>query len=417
MPRTKPLRSCWIYRALRSIRVKIFPHDRDYKPQGLDPVKDHIQVESDQACTQYAGSSERAVSSGPILQRAKTFSFRAQELQQPAYLVCPAGFRLIRQGVPAQQSYRYKGRLYVRAVAGQLEAINIVGLEEYLRGVVPSEVYREWPMETLKTQAVAARTYAVYHLVFSRRYNADRLWDVDDTINFQAYTGVEQHGPRTDEAVKQTEGEILTYQGQVIQAYYHADSGGQTEEALAVWNQSVPFAVSRSEASDLELSPSAWERRLSLAELDRDFKAMGWLEKDQTLRQIVVPTVGRTPTGRVRSLTLIDQKGRAKLVPFSVFRRAANSLPSQLFAIERDPKQTSQILIKGLGNGHGVGMSQMGAAALAAKRAWSYRQILDYYYVRTTLCTLGDPGANGLPNCREESSRFAAERSELGSSG
>jgi stage II sporulation protein D len=132
------------------------------------------------------------------------------------------------------------------------------------------------------------------------------------------------------------------------------------------------------------------------------------LESDRSIRNIVVPMVGRTPTGRVRSLAIIDQKGRYKLISVNAFKRTVAGLPSNLFTIERD-RQAGQFLVKGLGNGHGVGMSQMGAAALAAQRAWTYKQILDYYYVRTTLCSL-DGEKKALPDCNKESEKYAADR-------
>lgn len=399
---------------LAQVRVKIFPHDREYKPHGMDVIRDRIAIESEKPCALYRASAEKIAAIGGVKRRASSFALNAAELSEPQIIQCPGAFRLIRQGLPLSLSFEYTGRLYVRPLVKgeqrELEAINVVDLQEYLRGVVPSEVYREWPMETLKTQAVAARTYAIYHTVYARRFHSDRLWDVDDTINFQAYTGTALLNPRTDEAVLQTDGQILTYQGQVIQAYYHADSGGQTEEAFSVWSRPVPFTVARPEAHDMELAKPVWERELSLADIERDLRSIAWLDEEQTIKQLLVPVIGRTPSGRVRSLTVVDQKGRFKLVPFSVFRRIVPQLPSQLFMVEKSREKPGHVIIKGIGNGHGVGMSQMGAAALAGEKAWTYQQILEYYYVRTTLCTLLEKSENYLPNCYQERGKYAEER-------
>lgn len=394
------------------IRVKIFPHDRDYKPQGLDTVKDQLVIRSERPCSIYNASQDRALAQGPATSKEAVIALNAASLPQAVMIQCPGAFKLERKGAAPAPDFSYDGRLYVRSVTGssgarELEAINLISLREYLRGVVPSEVYREWAMEALKTQAVAARTYAVYHVVFARRFEPTRLWDVDDTIQFQAYTGTSLISDRTDTAVRDTDGQILTYHGQVIQAYYHADSGGQTEEALAVWSQAIPFTVARPEAGDLELAKTTWEKKITLASLTQDLHASGSLEPDRSVRNIVVPMVGRTPTGRVRSLAVIDQKGRYKLISVNAFKRTVAGLPSNLFSIERD-REAGTFLIKGLGNGHGVGMSQMGAAALAAQRAWTYKQILDYYYVRTTLCSL-DGQKKALPDCAKESDRYAAD--------
>jgi stage II sporulation protein D len=378
----------------------------------MDSVRNQITIRAERPCSIYNASPERAVAQGAATAKEPVIALNAAEMQHPVMIHCPGGFKLERKGAGVP-NYTYEGRLYVRPVTGssgarELEAINLINFRDYLRGVVPSEVYREWAMEALKTQAVAARTYAVYHLVYARRFGSGRLWDVDDTIQFQAYTGTSLVSERTDIAVRETDGQILTYHGKVIQAYYHADSGGQTEEALAVWSQSVPFTVARPEASDMNLNKTMWEKSFTLAALTQDLHASGHLESDRSIRNIVVPMVGRTPTGRVRSLAIIDQKGRYKLISVNAFKRTVAGLPSNLFTIERD-RQPGQFVVKGLGNGHGVGMSQMGAAALAAQRAWTYKQILDYYYVRTTLCSL-DGEKKALPDCNKESEKYAADR-------
>ncbi len=399
--------------SLEQIRVKIFPHDRDYKPQGLEAVRDRLVVESEKPCALFRAAADRTQAIGGVRHRANRFTFTLADLAEPKIVQCPGPYRVLRQGLPANLSYEYTGRLYLHTVDGRqqkdIEAINLIDLNQYLRGVVPSEVYREWPMETLKTQAVAARTYAVYHVVYGRHYQSERLWDVDDTINYQAYTGTTLHNPRTDEAVLQTAGQILTYQGQVIQAYYHADSGGQTEEARSVWNRAVPFTVARPEAGDVELTKTIWEREVSLLEIEKDLIDLGLLEADQTIKQLLVPVIGRTLSGRVRSLVVVDQRGTFKLIPFSVFRRVVPQLPSQLFAIERSKENPQNVLIRGIGNGHGVGMSQIGAAALAGEKAWTYQQILEYYYVRTTLCTLKEVTDVALPSCAHERTKYAGD--------
>jgi stage II sporulation protein D len=399
------------------IRVKVFPHDRAYPPHGLDTVRDQLTIHSERPCSIYKANPDRAVAQGPVTAKEPMIALNAAEMQQAVMVHCPGGFRLERKGAGGAPNFSYQGRLYVRPVTGssgarELEAINLINLRDYLRGVVPSEVYREWAMEALKTQAVAARSYAVYHLVYARRFGPSRPWDVDDTIQYQAYTGTTLISERTDIAVRETEGQILTYHGKVIQAYYHADSGGQTEDALAVWSQTVPFTVARPEAGDMNLNKTMWEKSFTLSSLTRDLHASGALEADRSVRNIVVPMVGRTPTGRVRSLAIIDQKGRYKLISVNSFKRSVTGLPSNLFTIERD-RQPGQFIVKGLGNGHGVGMSQMGAAALAAQRSWSYKQILEYYYVRTTLCSLNGEKAS-LPDCHKESEKYASDAGRRG---
>lgn len=378
------------YAALKStstIRVKVFPHDKDYRPHGVDIAKDVLVLEADKACSVFEASRERAAPQGPALQKTNRIVFDAKLMKQALLVRCQGPYKLVRAAnVP---HFQYNGSLIVRALSpSELEAVNYVDMESYLRGVVPSEVYRDWPMETLKTQAVAARTYAAYHLLHARRFASERNWDVDDTINFQAYTGISLIAERTDQAIAETEGEILTFRGQVIQAYYHADSGGQTEDAGAIWGQQVPFTVARPEAQETEMNKTIWEKTFQLAGLEKEMREAGLLNADRSLKSVVVPLVGRSPSGRVKSLAVIDNKGQYLPLSLTVLRKLVGQLPSPLFTLERDEKNAGSILIRGIGFGHGVGMSQQGAAALASQKSWNYRQILDYYYVRTTLCSL-----------------------------
>lgn len=384
-----------------SVRVKVFPHEHDYKPQGLDIVRDQIKIESQGNCEMLSASQDKAVVTGAVLQKFKSIDLNAASLFKAVMIRCPQPFRIVRSGMPAANNYSYAGSLYVRAVDGALEAINLVDLKTYLRGVVPSEVYRDWPIETLKTQAVAARTYAVYHLIYSRRFVSERIWDVDDTINFQAYTGTTLVSDKTDLAIASTEGQIITFRGNVIQAFYHADSGGQTEDALSVWSQAIPFTVARPEAPEVEVAKSVWERTFSLANMEQELRTGGVLEKGRSLKSIVIPVVGRSPSGRVKSMAMIDSSGQHKAFPLSLFRKVAGQLPSPLFYIEKDPKLARSMVIKGVGFGHGVGMSQQGAAALAGQKAWDYKQILSYYYLNTTLCSL-DAGNEAVPDCKSQ---------------
>jgi stage II sporulation protein D len=308
----------------------------------------------------------------------------------------------------------YSGLLYVHSMKKQdvplLEAINMVSLRGYLRGVVPAEVFPHWPIESIKSQAVAARTYAVYHILRARRYVPTRLWDVDDTVLYQAYTGVTHRKEKTDEAVFATEGQILMYQGQVIQAFYHADSGGSTEEANTIWEHPAPFTVARPEAFDLELTGMVWERSFDLKELTEKMKELGPWTKDRPIASVVVPMVGQTNSGRVKAITLLDSKGEYVTIPTRTFKRVVGTLPSNLFTVSPGP--AGQIMIKGLGFGHGVGMSQQGAAALAGRKGWNYRQILDYYYVRTSLCSV-DMQREGIPDCSREAIKYMNQVAQI----
>jgi SpoIID/LytB domain protein len=136
----------------------------------------------------------------------------------------------------------YRGTLVVRRSGTTVSVINGLDLDDYVRGVVPSESPARWPIAALEAQAVAARSYAVAELKPSRPYDL-----VPDTRN-QVYGGMAAERPRSNEAVEKTEGEILTYGGQVARTYYSSSSGGQTESAQDAWPGSAPIPYLRSVA-------------------------------------------------------------------------------------------------------------------------------------------------------------------------
>ena len=123
----------------------------------------------------------------------------------------------------------YTGKIIVNNISGQLFTINDVKIETYLKGVVPSEMPHSWPLEALKAQAVAARSYAVKHI------SAGSLFDIDDTTRNQVYLGKLHEFEETNKAVQATAGEVVVYGAEIIPTYYHSTSGGYTENNENVW--------------------------------------------------------------------------------------------------------------------------------------------------------------------------------------
>ena len=405
LPQTRlPLHRITPIKSSSAIRVKVFPHPRPYPPQGMDRDKTTFATQSKSNCKLYPGTHGRVGRESKMLATKKNFSFSTAGLKNPLWLQCREPVTVIRGANEAQ--FSYSGILYIHKVikpgGAELEVINQVSLKDYLLGVVPSEVYPKWPEEALKTQAVAARTYAVFHLGQVRAKKKARLWDVDDTIAFQAYTGVTLRSKRTDAAVMSTLGQILTHDADVIQAYYHADSGGQTEDAINVWNQDIPYVQGRKETFATEQGSSYWQKEISKKELARGLRRMGYLQADEKIEKIAVPVAGRTDSGRVRVVSLRLGGDQHRNITVEVFKRASIRLPSTLFAFKRNPPDSDadKILIEGYGFGHGVGMSQQGAALLAEEKGWNYTQILRYYYSDTDICSLqSKKSEQSLPNC------------------
>ncbi|HET9324755.1 MAG TPA: SpoIID/LytB domain-containing protein [Gaiellaceae bacterium] len=135
---------------------------------------------------------------------------------------------------PLRLGRRYRGTIRVDRVGKRLRAVNVVGLEQYLYGVVPAEVPDDWPTEVLKAQAVAARSYALA----TRKVGG--VFDLFPDVRSQVYRGVDEEEDSTNAAIDETAGEVLTYGGRVIIAYFHSTSGGRTASVQDVWPGSKP---------------------------------------------------------------------------------------------------------------------------------------------------------------------------------
>ncbi len=131
----------------------------------------------------------------------------------------------------------YRGELIVRANSGNLTVINNLNLEEYLRGVVPSEMPSKWNFEAQKAQAIAARSYAIANL--GKR--SSRGFDLKDTPEDQAYGGASSETAQTNKACEDTRGIVITYDQKVIPAYYSASAGGHTINSGDVWARDLPY--------------------------------------------------------------------------------------------------------------------------------------------------------------------------------
>ena len=396
-------------RSTTQVRVKVFPHKVSYPPHGRDDNPYRVSLAAPKGCQRYQGHSSYAGRIGGVLEKKHQFSFQAGAGFKPVFLNCRGSVKVIRgAGV---KHFSYLGDFYIRVnPEGALEVMNLVPLNTYLKGVVPSEVYTSWPMETLKTQAVAARTYAVFHLRQAQKAGR-RFFDVDDTVRYQAYTGVSLVTPQTSKAVEDTRAQILTFDGSVIQAYYHADSGGQTEVAEEVWALEVPYCPRVEEPYLKGQVSKEWSRTFSIPDLTRKLRARRLIKRSQSVRQVRIPASGRSQSGRVKTVSFELQSGGYKNLAIDEFRKLVGigTLPSTLFELKESKKD--QVEARGYGFGHGVGMSQTGAEFLARERNWRYDQILGFYYSGVELCVL-DEQMEGGSSCYQKGDRYLGELSE-----
>jgi len=160
------------------------------------------------------------------------------------------GFTLVRceesGGLYINESNLYEGDLRLDAVSDAIRPVLHIHVEDYLLGVVPYEMGDSFPLEALKAQAIAARTYAL------RKSGSDGAYDVEDTTNDQAFRGRTTNSPLSEQAVKDTEGLCGTYKGMLAQCYYSASNGGQTELGQHVWPTSEPDAYGYMDDESIE---------------------------------------------------------------------------------------------------------------------------------------------------------------------
>ncbi|MGC1309249.1 MAG: SpoIID/LytB domain-containing protein [Phormidesmis sp.] len=263
----------------------------------------------------------------------------------------------------------YRGRVMVTLADGELTAINYVDLEDYLYSVVGSEMPTSWPQAALQSQAVAARSYALY----KRARTKNPLFDVDATTTYQVYKGLEQEAASTIAAVDTTKNQVVTYNGEVIEAIFHSSSGGYTENAKDVWSSDVPY-LRGVEDYDQNAPVFNWKETFSLSDFSQKVGNVG------RVRSIGTPQL--TALGRVASITISGDRGSEVLRGRDV--RSALGLRSTRFTIDING---DVVTVTGFGFGHGVGMSQWGARSLA-EQGWSFDQILEHYYQSTAIAQL-----------------------------
>jgi stage II sporulation protein D len=264
----------------------------------------------------------------------------------------------------------YRGTAVLIPQDGGITAVNYVDIEQYLYSVLGAEMDGGWPQEALKAQAVAARTYALY-----KRERSNGMYDLGNDQLWQVYKGVSKESPGTQRAVSATQGQVLTYNGNVILAAFHSSSGGHTENSEDVWYNPLPYL--RGVPDYDQNSPVfEWTKTFSQADLTQRISGVGTVqamtpERTSAYGSIITMKVTGDAGSRV-----MDGEEIASVL----------GLRSTRFRVNRGNGSTN-FVVTGRGFGHGVGMSQWGAYHLASK-GYNYHQILLYYYKDSTLAKI-----------------------------
>ena len=333
---------------------------------------------------------------------------------------------------------RYAGKLKIFVVNNEMLVVNSLRMENYLSSVVGSEMPTKWPMEALKAQAIASRTYAL-------KQKGNSIFDIDSTKRNQVYNGLESKTFKTKRAVKSTRSLVLTHKNKLINAVFHSSSAGMTENSQDVWEREFSY-LSSVKDFDKNNPKLKWQKRFSNEQLQKLFPRIGGI------KQIKILNI--TDTGRVKKVKIQGDYGsdlisgvvirkrlnlkstlvRFKLIedvktksdnenpkllsntklvvkPITYIVKAGDNLfdiayrynvnpdeivslnsikdPSiininQILLIPRNPLKNFDatekiLLVSGYGSGHGVGMSQWGARYMATKGAKA-QEILKHFY-------------------------------------
>lgn len=307
----------------------------------------------------------------------------------------------------------YEGRLEIYPGAkGKLVVVVVLPLEEYLRGVVPSEIGADSPLEAMSAQAVAARSAAVLALT-SSIYSGSHH-DICSDVECQAFSGVTKRSAVSDCAVTSTRGCVLMFDGKPLSAYYASNCGGYSEDIRNVWPNRAddrgywntamfdgPGKCAYDLTTDdgvrkwIDDSPAVycnptgnkvpewankhfrWTREIAADELTSRVAA-----KKEIGRVHEIRSIKRGPSGRMIEAEFVGEKGTLKVGPELAIRQVFDPpLKSAAFVVDtKGPKdKPDAFVIKGAGWGHGVGMCQTGAISMAHSGK-GYREILKHYF-------------------------------------
>ncbi len=265
---------------------------------------------------------------------------------------------------------------YFRYVTDKLTVINVVNIEDYVKGVVPTEMSSSWPVEALKAQAVCARSYFVTNIGSYSAYG----FDVTADTNSQAYKGTASASENSDSAVDATAGEYATYKGSICSTLFFSSDGGGTEDSENIYVTALPYCRGVidpfEDAVPVSLnSRKSWSVQFTASEISAKLNNKGY-----SIGSITGVTAGYSDTNNVISLTFTDSDGKT----VTVSKGACYSLCSGTLGLNSVHFTVTQnngtFVFNGGGWGHNVGMSQWGAYSMAKYSNLNYRQIIRFYY-------------------------------------
>lgn len=271
---------------------------------------------------------------------------------------------------------RYRGSIDIKSDdQGNLTVTNSLELEQYVKGVLYHEVSARWPMEAMKAQAVATRTYVLYQVEQNQKLD----YDVTSDIYSQVYGGKSAERFRTNLAVDRTKGQILKYKGKILPTYFHSNSGGHTEDVSELWNHDLPPLKGVESPYSLAAPNYEWKKNFRSKDVQDLLNKAGI--QTGLIKEIRV--LEKNDSGRNRWLEIESRNGQLTKIAGKKFREfiGPNDVKSNMYDIEMKGYYFDLI---GKGWGHGVGMCQWGAYEMARQR-FRYDSILQFYYPQSDL--------------------------------
>ena len=262
---------------------------------------------------------------------------------------------------------KYYGDIYIKQVDSKLQIVNFVDIEKYLLGVVPYEMPSSFPLEALKAQTVIARSYAQTNI---NRKKKD--FDLYDDTRSQVYSGIPKSRlSNVEKAIKETKGEVITYNGRVIDALFHSYSGGYTASAKEVYGNDIEYLkpVEDIYSKGVPMSVLTWTYLIPKSQLEKE---IGFITVDYDIEY--------TESNRVKYIILYNEdRSLEKKYTGAEFRRkySTSKIKSTAYNINIE---NGDIKVVGSGYGHGVGFSQWSSKTMAEDEKMSYKDIINFFY-------------------------------------
>ena len=271
------------------------------------------------------------------------------------------------KGIMTIGNNKYYGDIYIKQVDSKLQIVNFVDIEKYLLGVVPYEIPSSFPLEALKAQTVIARSYAQTNI---NRKKKD--FDLYDDTRSQVYSGIPKSRlSNVEKAIKETKGEVITYNGRVIDALFHSYSGGYTASAKEVYGNDIEYLkpVEDKYSKGVPMSVLTWTYLIPKSQLEKE---IGFIPVDYDIEY--------TESNRVKYIILYNEdRSLEKKYTGAEFRRkySTSKIKSTAYNINIE---NGDIKVVGSGYGHGVGFSQWSSKTMVEDEKMSYKDIINFFY-------------------------------------